>query len=53
VPWPKWFLTLPGQDHGAYLSPGRPDFDRVLAAVTDFLRWTLHLDRVARGRLPL
>jgi fermentation-respiration switch protein FrsA (DUF1100 family) len=52
VPWPKWFLTLPGRDHGAYLSPDHPDFDRVVAAVTDFLRWILYLDRVARGRLP-
>jgi pimeloyl-ACP methyl ester carboxylesterase len=51
VPWPKAFLTLPGQDHGSYLSPGRPGFDQVLAGVTDFLRWTLYLDRAAAERI--
>ena len=41
VPWPKAFIDLPGQDHGSYLTPGRPGFDVLMAATTDFLRWTL------------
>ncbi|GAB3514196.1 alpha/beta hydrolase family protein [Phytohabitans suffuscus] len=53
VRWPKAFLALPGQDHGAYLTPGRPGFDRVLATTLDFLRWTLYDDPAARGRLAL
>lgn len=46
VPWPKAFIDLPGQDHGSYLTPGRPGFDVVVGATTDFLRWTLD----GRGR---
>ncbi|WP_262284819.1 alpha/beta hydrolase [Micromonospora sp. MA102] len=49
---PAAFLSLPGQGHGAYLTPGRPGFPQVLAATTDFLRWTLYDDRRARNRLP-
>jgi dienelactone hydrolase len=53
VQWPKAFLALPGQDHGAYLTPGRPGFAQVLATTLDFLRWTLYDDPDARGRLAL
>ncbi|MDQ7907239.1 hypothetical protein RB614_22245 [Phytohabitans sp. ZYX-F-186] len=53
VNWPKAFLALKGQDHGAYLTPGQPDFTRVLATTLDFLRWTLYDDLAARGRLTL
>ncbi|MFG2108538.1 alpha/beta hydrolase family protein [Micromonospora chersina] len=49
---PAAFLGLPGQGHGEYLTPGRPGFAQVLAATTDFLRWTLYDDRCARDRLP-
>ncbi|MFE9954279.1 alpha/beta hydrolase family protein [Micromonospora sp. NPDC005299] len=49
---PAAFLSLPGQGHGEYLTPGRPGFAQVLAATTDFLRWTLYDDRRARDRLP-
>lgn len=49
---PAAFLSLPGQGHGEYLTPGRPGFAQVLAATTDFLRWTLYDDRRARSRLP-
>ncbi|MGC3861955.1 alpha/beta hydrolase family protein [Micromonospora chersina] len=49
---PAAFLGLPGQGHGEYLTPGRPGFAQVLAATTDFLRWTLYDDRRARDRLP-
>ncbi|MET8910710.1 alpha/beta hydrolase [Micromonospora sp. NPDC004551] len=49
---PAAFLGLPGQGHGEYLTPGRPGFAQVLAATTDFLRWTLYDDRRARNRLP-
>ncbi|KKJ99273.1 alpha/beta hydrolase [Micromonospora sp. HK10] len=49
---PAIFLSLPGQGHGAYLTPGRPGFVQVLAATTDFLRWTLYDDRAALRRLP-
>jgi dienelactone hydrolase len=49
---PAAFLSLPGQGHGEYLTPGRPGFTQVLAATTDFLRWTLYDDRRARDRLP-
>ena len=51
LPWPKGFLTLPGQGHGAYLGPGQPGFDVVLATTTDFLRWTLRDDTAARRRM--
>ncbi|MFJ6165523.1 alpha/beta hydrolase family protein [Micromonospora orduensis] len=49
---PAAFLSLLGQDHGAYLTPGHPGFAPVLATTTDFLRWTLYGDRVAGARLP-
>ncbi|MFF4807774.1 alpha/beta hydrolase family protein [Micromonospora chersina] len=48
---PAAFLGLPGQGHGEYLTPDRPGFAQVLAATTDFLRWTLYDDRRARDRL--
>jgi dienelactone hydrolase len=53
VSWPKAFLTLAGQGHGAYLVPGRPGFDQTVATVTDFLRWRLYGDDDARARLPV
>jgi dienelactone hydrolase len=49
--WPKAFLTLLGQGHGEYLSPGRPGFDQVVETTTDFLRWRLYDDPEARERL--
>ncbi|PWR16515.1 alpha/beta hydrolase, partial [Micromonospora sicca] len=49
---PAAFLSLPGQGHGEYLSPGHPGFTQVLATTTDFLRWTLYDDRAALHRLP-
>ncbi|SCE81395.1 Alpha/beta hydrolase family protein [Micromonospora viridifaciens] len=52
APGPAAFLSLPGQGHGEYLTPGRPGFVQVLAATTDFLRWTLYDDRAALHRLP-
>lgn len=45
------FLTLVGQDHGAYLTPGHPRFAEVLATTTDFLRWTLYGDPAPLARL--
>lgn len=49
---PAAFLSLPGQGHGEYLTPGRPGFAQVLATTTDFLRWTLYDDLAALRRLP-
>ncbi|TNH31514.1 alpha/beta hydrolase [Micromonospora orduensis] len=49
---PAAFLSLLGQDHGAYLTPGHPGFAPVLATTTDFLRWTLYGDHAAGARLP-
>ncbi|MGC4744459.1 alpha/beta hydrolase family protein [Micromonospora sp. DT201] len=49
---PAAFLSLLGQDHGAYLTPGDPGFAPVLATTTDFLRWTLYGDQTAGARLP-
>ncbi|WP_431943879.1 alpha/beta hydrolase family protein [Micromonospora marina] len=49
---PAAFLSLTGQGHGEYLTPGRPGFAQVLATTTDFLRWTLYADRAALHRLP-
>ncbi|WP_446216733.1 alpha/beta hydrolase family protein [Micromonospora sp. IBHARD004] len=49
---PAAFLSLPGQGHGEYLSPGQPGFAQVLATTTDFLRWTLYDDPTALHRLP-
>ncbi|WP_444543576.1 alpha/beta hydrolase family protein [Micromonospora okii] len=51
APGPAAFLTLTGQDHGAYLAPGHPGFVQVLATTTDFLRWTLYGDPAALARL--
>ncbi|HTF10247.1 MAG TPA: alpha/beta hydrolase [Asanoa sp.] len=48
VPWDKGFLTLPGLNHGSYLSPGRPGFKEVMTSTTDFLRWRLDGDKHAR-----
>ncbi|QGN47045.1 alpha/beta hydrolase family protein [Micromonospora sp. WMMD558] len=48
---PAAFLSLLGQGHGEYLGPGRRGFDQVLAATTEFLRWTLYGDPAARRRL--
>ncbi|MET0417015.1 MAG: alpha/beta hydrolase, partial [Actinoplanes sp.] len=52
TPGPAAFLSLPGQGHGEYLTPGNPGFTAVLATTTDFLRWTLYGDRAAGARLP-
>ncbi|MDO3684240.1 alpha/beta hydrolase [Micromonospora sp. C28ISP2-4] len=49
---PAAFLSLTGQGHGEYLTPGRPGFAQVFATTTDFLRWTLYGDREALHRLP-
>jgi dienelactone hydrolase len=49
--WPRAFLTLTGQGHGEYLTPGRPGFEQVLAATTDLLRWRLYDDRAAGRRI--
>ncbi|MFI7158936.1 alpha/beta hydrolase family protein [Micromonospora chalcea] len=49
---PAAFLSLRGQGHGEYLTPGRAGFPQVLATTTDFLRWTLYADRAALRRLP-
>ena len=49
---PAAFLSVLGQGHGEYLTPGRPGFDQLLATTTDFLRWTLYDDREAARRLP-
>ncbi|MFJ6198290.1 alpha/beta hydrolase family protein [Micromonospora sp. NPDC092111] len=48
---PKAFLSVLGQGHGEYLTPGRPGFDQVLATTTDFLRWTLYDDPDAARRI--
>lgn len=53
VPWPKAFVTLAGQGHGEYLTPGRAGFTEANATMTDFLRWTLYGDEDARDRLPV
>ncbi|MEV2238595.1 alpha/beta hydrolase [Micromonospora sp. NPDC049891] len=52
TPGPAAFLSLLGQGHGEYLTPGRPGFAQVLGATTDFLRSTLYGDREAARRLP-
>ncbi|WP_320067487.1 alpha/beta hydrolase family protein [Micromonospora sp. RTGN7] len=52
TPGPAAFLTVTAGDHGAYLTPGRPGFPEVLAATTDFLRWTLYGDPTTLHRLP-
>ncbi|WP_422771610.1 alpha/beta hydrolase family protein [Plantactinospora sp. WMMC1484] len=51
VPWPKAFITVTGQGHGEYLTPGRRGFAQTLAATTNFLRWTLYGDARARQEL--
>jgi len=48
VPWDKGFLTLPGRNHGSYLSPGQAGFNEVMTSTTDFLRWRLDGDKYAR-----
>ncbi|KOX03962.1 alpha/beta hydrolase family protein [Micromonospora profundi] len=53
VPGPAAFLSLLGQGHGEYLTPGNPGFAAVLATTIDFLRWTLYGDRAAGARLPV
>ena len=53
VRWPKAFLTLVGQGHGEYLTPGHTGFDPTMSTMTDFLRWVLRDDGTARERLPL
>lgn len=41
VPWPKDFVTFPGQEHiWPYLSPKDPHFDFVIKTTLDFLRHT-------------
>jgi len=50
VPWPKAFLTLVGQGHTTYLTPGAA-FTAALDTSTDFLRWALYGDAAARARL--
>ncbi|MEU8260173.1 alpha/beta hydrolase [Micromonospora sp. NPDC048999] len=52
APGPAAFLSLTGQNHGAYLTPGHSGFAQILATTTDFLRWTLYDDRAALHRLP-
>jgi dienelactone hydrolase len=49
--WPKAFLTLHGQGHGEYLTPGVRGYEQVARTTTDFLRWTLLGDTAARQRL--
>jgi fermentation-respiration switch protein FrsA (DUF1100 family) len=52
APWPKAFLTLPGQDHAEpYLDQASPSWDVVAETTTDFLRWSLYGDPTARKRL--
>jgi dienelactone hydrolase len=51
-PWPKGFLTMPGEGHNdPYLKPSGRAFPAVAAATTDFLRWVLYGDPAARQRL--
>jgi len=50
VPWDKGFLTLHGQNHGSYLTPGQRGFAEVMTSTTDFLRWRLDGDVAARCR---
>ena len=52
VPWPKAYLLMRRNSHGTYLRPGDVGFPLMWSTVTDFLRWTLTGDRVARDRLP-
>ncbi|PWR08391.1 alpha/beta hydrolase [Micromonospora acroterricola] len=52
TPGPAAFLSLLGQDHGAYLTPGHPGFGPVLTTTTDFLRRALYDDQAAGARLP-
>jgi fermentation-respiration switch protein FrsA (DUF1100 family) len=52
APWPKAFLTMPGQGHiDPYVLPDAPAFAGVAATTTDFLRWTLYGDATAKARL--
>ncbi|HZN71736.1 MAG TPA: chlorophyllase [Micromonosporaceae bacterium] len=53
VPWPKAFLTMPGEAHiDPYLKPGDKAFEAVARATIEFLRWTMYGDRAALQRLP-
>lgn len=49
--WPKAFMTLAGQGHGAFLSPTHTGFTETVTTTTDFLRWRLYDDVAARDRL--
>jgi fermentation-respiration switch protein FrsA (DUF1100 family) len=52
APWPKAFLTLPGEDHAEpYLDPATPSWAVVADTTTDFLRWSLYGDTAAKNRL--
>jgi fermentation-respiration switch protein FrsA (DUF1100 family) len=52
APWPKAFLTMPGENHGdPYLTPSDPAFAVVATTTTDFLRWSLYGDAPAKKRL--
>jgi fermentation-respiration switch protein FrsA (DUF1100 family) len=51
-PWPRAFLTMPGENHGdPYLTPSDPAFKVVATTTTDFLRWSLYGDAAAKKRL--
>jgi dienelactone hydrolase len=52
LPWPKAFITLQGQGHiDPYLVPASPGFAVVAATTTDFLRWSVSGDKMARNDL--
>jgi len=52
APWPKAFLTMPGEGHtDPYLRPDAQGFAAVSATTVDFLRWTLYGDAAAGHRL--
>jgi dienelactone hydrolase len=38
VPWPKRFVTMPGQGHGQFLNPGDRDYARSCELILAFLR---------------
>jgi acetyl esterase/lipase len=51
-PWPKAFLTLPGETHlDPYTNPNDSALATVIATTTDFLRWPLYGDVAAKARL--
>jgi predicted dienelactone hydrolase len=37
LPWPKTFITIPGEAHGQYLNPGDPGYPRASALILRFL----------------